>query len=171
VFRQLFETPEEVRKLWDPHSVNGWYIGTSFKHYRNSKVYCKKTNAERILDTVWFRHKYLTNPSLTAADHIVNAAAKLTEALKNKPPAQVETSAASSLSKLVKIFNQAAIKYSEKEAAKNARLPGVGSSKQTARNDEATAGMPNLRTPAAIRAQVASPGVPVSKITRNTATR
>jgi hypothetical protein len=29
------------------------------------------------LDTVWFRHKYLTNPSLTAADHIVNAAAKI----------------------------------------------------------------------------------------------
>jgi hypothetical protein len=74
---QLFETPE-VRKWWDAHSVNGWYLGTSFKHYCNSKVYCKKTGAERILDTVWFKHKYLTIPSLTAADHIVNAAAKLT---------------------------------------------------------------------------------------------
>jgi hypothetical protein len=48
---QLFETPE-VQKSWDPHSVNGWYIGTSMEHYRNHKVYCKKTSAERISDTV-----------------------------------------------------------------------------------------------------------------------
>jgi hypothetical protein len=67
---QLFETPE-VRKLWGAHSVTGWYLGTAFEHYPNLKVYCKKTGAERIWDTVWFKHKYLTNPSLTAADHVV----------------------------------------------------------------------------------------------------
>ncbi|KAL7513843.1 hypothetical protein ACHAXN_012472 [Cyclotella atomus] len=32
---QLFKTPE-VRKSWDAHSVNGWYLGTLFEHYRNS---------------------------------------------------------------------------------------------------------------------------------------
>lgn len=73
---QLFETPE-VRKLWGAHSVTGWYLGTAFEHYPNLKVYCKKTGAEHIWDTVWFKHKYLTNPSLTAVDHIIKAAATL----------------------------------------------------------------------------------------------
>jgi hypothetical protein len=154
---QLFETPE-VRKSWDSHSVNDWYLGTSMEHYRNHKIYCKKTGAERILDTVWFK---------PAADHIVNAAASLTDALKGNLPAQVENSTSESLKKLADIFTKAAVKYSNKEAGLNARLPGVGSRTPGVQRTENTANR-EAQSPGV---ETASPGVPVSEGTRNRATR
>ena len=52
------------RGSWDPHAVDGWYVGTSPEHYRCHKVWIKKTCAERVSDTVFFKHRYLTNPEL-----------------------------------------------------------------------------------------------------------
>ncbi len=36
-------------------------------------IHVKKTRSERITDTVWFKHKYITQPKVTPADQIVNA--------------------------------------------------------------------------------------------------
>jgi hypothetical protein len=44
----------------------------------------KKTRSEQISDTVWFKHKYITQPHVTAADQIVKAINNLTYALKGK---------------------------------------------------------------------------------------
>jgi len=44
----------------------------------------KKTRSERITDTVWFKHKYITQPKVTPADQIVNAINDLAGALKGK---------------------------------------------------------------------------------------
>lgn len=57
----IHETPDN-RHTWDAHARDGWYIGTSTEHYHNHIVWCRDTRAERISDTVWFKHKYLTNP-------------------------------------------------------------------------------------------------------------
>lgn len=53
----MFETPE-AWKLWDAHSIDGWYLGSSLEHYRNSVIWVKNSRAERISDTVWFKFKH-----------------------------------------------------------------------------------------------------------------
>ena len=52
----------DKRITWDPHSCDGWNFGTSMDHHRCFTVWIKKTRAERITDTVFLNHKYLTNP-------------------------------------------------------------------------------------------------------------
>ena len=74
----------ERRKTWDVHSLNGWYLGTSDKHYRCHKIFCQKTRAERISDTVFFQHRYLTQPAVTPADAIIKAMGDLRSALKHR---------------------------------------------------------------------------------------
>ena len=43
---------------------------------------CERNKAERITDTIMFKHKRITNPTVTAADAIVAAASELTATLK-----------------------------------------------------------------------------------------
>ncbi len=50
------------QKTWDTHSLNGWYLGTSPKHYWCHNIFCTKTRVERISDTVFFQDWYLTQP-------------------------------------------------------------------------------------------------------------
>ena len=47
-------------------------------------IYCKNTRSERISDTVHFKHKYITEPTLTPEDTIVKALNDLTQALKER---------------------------------------------------------------------------------------
>ena len=72
------------RRTWAPHSVDGYYLGTSPEHYRAHRIFVKATNAERITETVFFKHKYLTNPTVTHADRVVQAAKELHNALNKK---------------------------------------------------------------------------------------
>ena len=142
---QVFETPEQ-RRTWDPHSVDGWYIGPAMEHYRNHQVWVAKTKAERIAEQVWFKHKYITNPSLTAADHIVNAAKGLTDAIKTNKPSQLSKQSNEALTKLAKIFHEAARKYSEEEAARDAQLPGVDRRSSTNQHRNTNAATPGVQT-------------------------
>jgi hypothetical protein len=45
-------------------------------------IYVKKTKSERISDMVHFKHKYITQTTLTPEDTIVKALDNLTNALK-----------------------------------------------------------------------------------------
>ena len=45
-------------------------------------VFCKKTRAKRLADTVFFKHKYITQPTVTPVDAIVNALTKLGDAIQ-----------------------------------------------------------------------------------------
>ena len=72
------------RGSWDPHAVDGWYVGTSPEHYRCHKVWIKKTGAERVSDTVFFKHRYLTSPEVTPYDAIMKALKEINEALMGK---------------------------------------------------------------------------------------
>ncbi len=80
---QLYESNSR-RGTWAEHSTDGWYIGTSMEHYRCHRIYVKKTRSERISDTVFFKHKYITQPTVTPADIIVKALDDLTQALKGR---------------------------------------------------------------------------------------
>ncbi len=70
------------RRTWDPRALTGWYLGTSIEHYRCHIIFCKKTGAERISDTVFFQHRYITTPTLTHEDQIVKAVGDLKSALQ-----------------------------------------------------------------------------------------
>ena len=132
--------------------MDGWYLGPAWEHYRNHNVWVQNTKAERIADNVWFKHKYITNPSLTAADHIVNAAKRLTDTLKTNKPSQLSKQSNDALTKLAQIFNEAARTYSEKEAQRDARLPGV--QRRTRSTSSSTAAAPGVANRPA-----AAPGV------------
>ena len=80
---QLFENRDK-RGTWAEHATDGWYIGTSPEHYRCHKIYVKTTRSERISDTVFFKHRYITQPTLTPNDTLVKAIDDLTHAIRGQ---------------------------------------------------------------------------------------
>ena len=68
----------ERRRSWAANSSDGWYLRTSPEHYRCHVIYCKNTRSEQISDTIPFKHKYITEPTLTPEDTIVKALNDLT---------------------------------------------------------------------------------------------
>ena len=72
------------RGTWAANSSDGWYLRTSPEHYRCHVIYSKNTRSERITDTGHFKHKYITEPTLTTEDTIVKALNDLTQALKER---------------------------------------------------------------------------------------
>ena len=71
----------DKRGTWSDHAINAWNLGTSMEHHRCFKIYSKTTRAERIADTVFFKHKYLTTPTTTPEDAVVAAAQQLAQAI------------------------------------------------------------------------------------------
>ena len=80
---QLFQNSEK-RTSWGANAIDGWYLQTSPEHYRCHVIYVKQTKSERVSDTVFFKTKYITQPTLTPADVITKALNDLTQALKGK---------------------------------------------------------------------------------------
>jgi hypothetical protein len=58
---------------WAYHSVDGWYLFTSPEHYRTHTCYVKATKSKCHLDTVHFKHKHITHPTITHADKVMQA--------------------------------------------------------------------------------------------------
>ena len=94
-----FHIKPKNRKTWGEHSMDGWYVRTSPEHYRCHEIYVKATRQTRISDTVYFKHKYITQPTVTPADAIIKAIQDLTQALKGK----VNTKGESHLQALTKL--------------------------------------------------------------------
>jgi hypothetical protein len=49
---------------WAEHSIDRWYLGTSPEHYQCHIIYAKGTQSERLSDTVFFKTKFITQPTL-----------------------------------------------------------------------------------------------------------
>eukprot|EP00804_Cyclotella_cryptica_P000411 CCRYP_008709-RA/>CCRYP_008709-RA protein AED:0.43 eAED:0.43 QI:0/0/0/1/0/0/5/0/715 len=77
-----FHIKPDKRKTWGEHSMDGWYLKTSPEHYRCHIVFVKKTQAKRVTDTVFFKHKYITQPEVKPADVIIKAYNDLKAALQ-----------------------------------------------------------------------------------------
>jgi hypothetical protein len=82
----IHETPAN-RRTWDPHGVDGWYIGAAPEHYRCHRVYVTATRAERIAKTVEFFPHNCAMPKTSSADAATQAALDLIHALENPSPA------------------------------------------------------------------------------------
>ena len=102
---QVHEMPS-VRKSWDVYTVTGWYIGVSWEHYRNHRCWIQETRSERSCPTVFFKHKYLTMPTMTPADALIKAADNLNEAIQGVIPEKGQTQEA--IKQLMQIFKQEA---------------------------------------------------------------
>ena len=72
------------RKTWDEHAVKGWVLGTSDENYRFWRLWVQNTRATRIPGMVFFKHKYISNPTVTAADTVIAVAQNMAEAFKTK---------------------------------------------------------------------------------------
>ncbi len=60
-----------VRESWATHTASGYYIGNAWDHYRCHEVYISDTKRSCICETVFFKHKYLTMPSITQTDALI----------------------------------------------------------------------------------------------------
>ena len=96
-------------KSFGAHSVPGFHVGTSLEHYRGQKVYVGETNSERVGDTIFYKHKYLTMPTKTEAGAIEEAAKDLKTALDGGiPQTNIDKEA---IEKLMEIFKKNAEAY------------------------------------------------------------
>ena len=64
----------------------------------------KDTHAMQVSGTVWFKHKYLTNPSVTLEDRIVAAIGGLAKTLTTGVPTQLHDNMVDKLCKLQEIL-------------------------------------------------------------------
>ena len=94
------------RRTWDTHTKTGYYLGPAWEHYRYHRVLVNDTRAERVGQTVFFRHKYITQPQITESDALLRASDEICNALTKAAPNSDETRRAVDL--LVSIFKKKA---------------------------------------------------------------
>jgi hypothetical protein len=109
----------EDRQMWDTRMDAGFSLGTSMQHHRCFCVYITKTRATRISDTVFFKHQYITNPTVSPESHVVAAAQQLAMALQGNIPAGNET--AEAFKKVGDLFTKIAAAKSKVAKAKAQR--------------------------------------------------
>ncbi len=80
---QIYQSSER-RTSWGANAIDGWYLQTSPEHYQCHVIYVKQTKSERMSDTVFFKTKYITQPTLTQTNIISKALNNLTHVLKGK---------------------------------------------------------------------------------------
>jgi hypothetical protein len=66
----------EEQGTWVYHSVDGWYLFTSPEHYHTHRCYVKATKSKRHSDRVHFKHKNITNSTITHDDKVMQALAE-----------------------------------------------------------------------------------------------
>jgi hypothetical protein len=98
-------------------------LGTSTEHYRCWKFWIPTTRATRISGAAFFKHKYLTNPSLTPEDQVIATAARLMDALQGIRSPQLQTSTLKSLSDIQDIFHKAANTTQDLSPTQSLRTP------------------------------------------------
>ncbi len=65
-----------------------WFlIGNTWEHYRCHEIYICNTKHTWTCLTLFFKHKYLTMPTITPADALIHAADYLTDAIMGIIPA------------------------------------------------------------------------------------
>ena len=111
----------DIRETFAPHSVSGFNVGTSLEHYRCYKIWVKETRAIRVANTVFFKHKYLTMPTVTNADALLHAAQDMNTALLGGIGQASDTKQA--IEKLMQIFKQNAEK--EKKVQNDSQIQRV----------------------------------------------
>jgi hypothetical protein len=77
----------KARRTWAPHGEEAWYVGPAKDHYRCYRVCMTGTTKKRILDKLEFFPQHVKIPHLSTYELAIQAARKLTFALRNPAPA------------------------------------------------------------------------------------
>jgi hypothetical protein len=85
--RMIAHEKPKQRASWNPHGVDGWYIGPAPDHYRCYRVHIKKTKSDRIFVTVEFFPAKVAMPRTASKDMSTFEAQELTHALMHPAPA------------------------------------------------------------------------------------
>ncbi|KAL7474976.1 hypothetical protein ACHAW6_000913 [Cyclotella cf. meneghiniana] len=118
-------------KTYAQHCSKGWVIGTSTKHYTCWKIWSTNTCTTRIAETVFFKHKYLTNPFMSPADALIATAANLAHLIKQYVKEQhVAATKLQDLQRLQRILHNTAMQHIDiplqpQQACAHAALPRV----------------------------------------------
>ena len=101
----IHETPNQ-RRSWDPHAIDGFYIGPSLEHYRCYRAYIPATRCERVAETVEFQPTICETPMITDKENAIITANTLTKILQ-KPSVipNMDTTTMDALKKLANIFS------------------------------------------------------------------
>ena len=92
------------RKSWEPHTKAGYYVGNSVDHYRCHRVWVVDTRSVRVGQTVFFKHKYITQPPVTQSDAVLKATDDICKLLKGSAPVKGEVRTA--IDMLMDIFSE-----------------------------------------------------------------
>ena len=60
----LIHNKPATRKTCENHASKGYYMETSREHYRCYKIWMTKTRSIWVADTVFFKHQYITMPTV-----------------------------------------------------------------------------------------------------------
>ncbi len=66
----------DKQETWAYHSVDGWYLFTSLENFCTHTCYVKATKSKCHSDTVHFKHRNITNPTITHTDKVMQALAE-----------------------------------------------------------------------------------------------
>jgi hypothetical protein len=77
----------DQRASWDPHGLDGYYLGPALYHYRCYQVHITKTKGTRIVDTVEFFPASLLMTHTSSKDLASIVALELSHALQDQDPA------------------------------------------------------------------------------------
>ena len=66
------------------HCSKSYFLGADFENYRSRKMWMKDTRATRISVTVFHKHKYITDPSITPEYLAMATSGKLMSKLKGR---------------------------------------------------------------------------------------
>ena len=94
------------QKNWEAHTKAGFYLGNSWEHYRCHEVWIGDTRSVRFGQTMFFKHKYLTQPAVTESDALLRGADDIVQALKGSEPVKGETRTA--IDHLIDMFKKGA---------------------------------------------------------------
>ena len=126
------------RETWAPHTVSGYYIGNAPEHYRCHDIYIPDTKGTQTCETVFFKHKYLTMPTLTTADALIRAADSLTAAIDRTNPKPGMTR--DDIDQLINIFKAQAEK--EKDTVTAQRVAKERAQAERVRNEQTSTTTP-----------------------------
>ena len=163
----VHDKPHKCR-TYAEHCTKAFVLGTSTKHYRCWKFWTPTTRATRISGAAFFKHKYLTNPSITPEDQVIAAAAHLSNTLQGIRSPQLHTSTLKSLGDLQDIFHEAANRTPDHSPMQAPRtLPRVTPTPTPAINghiahNETSARTQELRVPLHTRRILPTP-IPITK--------
>ena len=111
----IHEKPSQ-RGTWDPHGIEGYYIGPALDHCCCHTVNVNSTKADRIADTLeWFPH-YVTMPTTNNLDLLIATTQDTLKALQqppcNSPLGPLTDSQKETLQKFAELFHSKATQQS-----------------------------------------------------------